>query len=705
MTGMLQHALDYARKGYAVMPCLPLSKAPATVHGVLDATTDEGQIEAWWKRHPKANIAISTAGLVVVDVDPGGQEWYREHFKLLATAPVQKTPRGGTHHLFRQNGTEHRNTSGKLGEGVDTRADGGYIVAAPSSVTQANGAAQPYVLMAPLPAVVDLPAVSSELDELLTAARSADYKRSESGKVKTNGRHDWLLENARSMSELRVPRHLAGNILHILNQNACEPPIERDVEREFQRMVDWSYGAEAQGLPAGVAPEIDQFVEDFNLRHLRWDSLDGTDERLAALRMAKNSREQERMPDELIDELPDVAQAAFDFYQAQAWRIQPELWLGSFIALTGSLIGHRLVSPAGTRSNVFCIGIGGTGSGKDATRTWCKLLLDRFGKSAMCNNGRVTSMSSILTTLSDTNPVCLLPDEFGLLLTQAAGSSKDNRYAETIIHGLLELYSSSSDPNYHSTAYADKRRRLDPIPYPSVSIWGVTPPGSLWQRLSESAIEQGLIPRFLYFQAWDEQAESVPDVSLEPAPILIEWCQRWLAEPKALLEHNQRMGAVAQVKPEAGQQLAEFRRHCHHLIDESDARSLIWSRAAQNASKLALIRSSWDHGLEDELPTVTASAMSWGISVASYSCGLVLRQMDEFLVDNERDRVCQKFLRLLDRHANEEGWCFRSQITKSLGLSKSEFAIGLLLRAGEVEETKLAPVGRRKKPVRAFRRI
>lgn len=220
--------------------------------------------------------------------------------------------------------------------------------------------------------------------------------------------------------------------------------------------------------------------------------------------------------------------------------------------------------------------------------------------------------------------------------------------------------------------------------------------------VSESVIEQGLIPRFLYFQAWDEQAESVPDVSLEPAPVLIEWCQRWLAEPKALLEHNQRMGAVVQVEPEAEQQLAEFRRHCHHLIDESDARSLIWSRAAQNASKLALIRSSWDHGLEDGLPIVTASAMAWGISVASYSCGLVLRQMDEFLVDNDSDRACQRFLKLLDRHANEDGGCPKTPLSRGMGVTKFDHARRLLLRAGMIEETVLPPEGRRKKPVTMY---
>ena len=69
MTTLLQAALRYAELGYPVFPCVPGGKAPATAHGFLDATTDAGQIEAWWTARPDANIGMPTAGLLVVDVD------------------------------------------------------------------------------------------------------------------------------------------------------------------------------------------------------------------------------------------------------------------------------------------------------------------------------------------------------------------------------------------------------------------------------------------------------------------------------------------------------------------------------------------------------------------------------------------------------------------------------------------------------------
>ena len=75
MTGpMLRQALTFAARGWPVLPCQPGQKTPAARHGVHDATTDPGQITAWFGRHPDWNLAIATGapGPDVVDVDQHG---------------------------------------------------------------------------------------------------------------------------------------------------------------------------------------------------------------------------------------------------------------------------------------------------------------------------------------------------------------------------------------------------------------------------------------------------------------------------------------------------------------------------------------------------------------------------------------------------------------------------------------------------------
>jgi hypothetical protein len=158
-------ALAYARRGLPVLPIwwcrkdgsCACGKPPGGEHkvgkhplglavpnGLKNATLDPRTIESWWRRWPKANVAIATGGnirLLVVDVDPeaGGEASFaqleRNHGTLPATAEVV-TPRGGRHlYLIVPAGRPMPgNSAGKIGHGVDTRGQGGYVLAPPSTV-------------------------------------------------------------------------------------------------------------------------------------------------------------------------------------------------------------------------------------------------------------------------------------------------------------------------------------------------------------------------------------------------------------------------------------------------------------------------------------------------------------------------------------------------------------------------------------------
>jgi hypothetical protein len=134
---LLNAALWYAELGYPVLPCAPGRKMPLTEHGLLQATTDSDQIRTWWTQTPGANVAIRTDSLLVVDVDGLNNPWPGEaqQSASLESAPVSYTPGGGRQHVFRQPPNKSwRNTAGRLAPQVDTRADGGYILVAPSVV-------------------------------------------------------------------------------------------------------------------------------------------------------------------------------------------------------------------------------------------------------------------------------------------------------------------------------------------------------------------------------------------------------------------------------------------------------------------------------------------------------------------------------------------------------------------------------------------
>ena len=135
-------ALTYAARGWAVFPCKPRSKEPATPNGFKDATTNPDQIRRWWARSPRANPAIATGSASGVwAIDPDNHDGKnglatlaaleRQHGALPRT-PAQRTGSGGEHRLFRMNGIDVRNSAGKLGSGIDVRGNGGYVVLPPS---------------------------------------------------------------------------------------------------------------------------------------------------------------------------------------------------------------------------------------------------------------------------------------------------------------------------------------------------------------------------------------------------------------------------------------------------------------------------------------------------------------------------------------------------------------------------------------------
>jgi hypothetical protein len=109
--------------------------------GLTVATTDPIQVERWWRRWPDANVALRTGGesrLVVLDVDPahGGDgtlaRLLDEHGPL-PPGRVVTTGGRGRHLYFRHPGHKVANDAGRrLGDGLDIRGDGGYVLAPPS---------------------------------------------------------------------------------------------------------------------------------------------------------------------------------------------------------------------------------------------------------------------------------------------------------------------------------------------------------------------------------------------------------------------------------------------------------------------------------------------------------------------------------------------------------------------------------------------
>ncbi|MEV7198889.1 bifunctional DNA primase/polymerase [Streptomyces griseoluteus] len=185
MTGhLMRAALDAAARGWHVFPLRPGGKPPA-LHGEKRcprtgecaaghvkweqrATTAPDRIRAAWSRAPfNVAIACGPSGLLVVDLDvpkdnsssdaPCGATTFAALCERAGHAVPDthrvRTASGGTHLYFSApHGMRLANTAGTVANSVDTRAWGGYVVAAgsttPAGTYEPLNAPEP----APLPA-------------------------------------------------------------------------------------------------------------------------------------------------------------------------------------------------------------------------------------------------------------------------------------------------------------------------------------------------------------------------------------------------------------------------------------------------------------------------------------------------------------------------------------------------------------------------
>lgn len=209
--------------------CESVGKHPRLMEWEKKATTDEATIREWLKMWPASNVGIATGTDfgAVLDVDPrhGGLEALAalesKHGKLPETLTAD-TGGDGVHYVFEYPDFEIKNlTNGELGPGLDVKAAGGMIVAAPS--LHVSGKRYRWRNDAP---IVKAP------DWLLNLLREAVAKKSASvagdvGEIITQpGRYAALNSLAGTMRRRGMDAEEIKAALTAVNERRCRPPLD-----------------------------------------------------------------------------------------------------------------------------------------------------------------------------------------------------------------------------------------------------------------------------------------------------------------------------------------------------------------------------------------------------------------------------------------------------------------------------------------------
>lgn len=255
-------ARSYAEKGWQSFPLKPKDKVPFLKWAEV-ATCNTQMLNGWFDNYPDANIGIACgkrSGIIVLDVDAGhgGYESLTQltdkHGKLPET-PVSKTGSGGEHIFFKHPGIEIRNSAGKLGQGLDIRSDGGYVVAPPS--LHPNGNPYEWVVETDL---ADMPAWMVELlKETKPEVKEAQVVTD--GMIPDGQRHDVFVKFAGAMRRKGFSADAIYQALLVENKTRCVNPAPEDHILEIARDIHKRYDPQDPALaiekfPPPLPPSI-----------------------------------------------------------------------------------------------------------------------------------------------------------------------------------------------------------------------------------------------------------------------------------------------------------------------------------------------------------------------------------------------------------------------------------------------------------------
>ena len=337
---------------------------------------------------------------------------------------------------------------------------------------------------------------------------------------------------------------------------------------------------------------------------------------------------------------------------------QPELALAASLAYTGTLLGQRVRTVENIRTNLFCVGIGKTGSGKEFSRMVIKMLDEQAN--LQCFAGEKVTSRSAIERCMDLRPTSLfLIDEFGLFL-KSIFSENASRHLSDCVTCWMELYSSAQSTFYGVDRASTREVERVVIVQPSCSIYGTTTGTSLWSSLNSDKINDGSANRFIFWNSTEERPprKEAPILDMIPEPLLIKAkSYRELSinpgETGNIKDtHGRPKPLVVDYTPESKKLFNKYEDLCEKLSESSDLTSSMWVRTPEHARKLALI-TAFSGGKEQ----IDAEATEWAVELTQYLNHRAIKDIQENLADNLNERLSKKVEAIIRRYPEGiENW-------------------------------------------------
>lgn len=720
-SSMLEWALAYIARGWAVFPvhgivdgrctcrhgvaCSRPGKHPRNSNGRTGATLDAALVRRWWKTWPSANIGIATgneSGLLVLDQD----DQYALDAVEIPHTIESVTGRGGRHVLFSypEDGARYITGTNIVAQGVDSRADGGYIVAPPSM--HISGRRYQWEDSS-LPDETDL---ASAPQWWLDAIRRADGDGACA--VPSWVPDGELPENIQDMLEA-IPADdymawrdvgLALNYTDPVNGLAWWDWWSRRSKKYGEIEVKQQWRAMTRKGHAVARPLTIDSIRQLAEKHGYTDPGLEHGAEVAAVFLAS---EQQRIAEQLavapaaraIVPLPDLLPRSgliadiVAYILSSSIRPQPELAVAAATAYVGALAGRKYRTETDLRTNLYLVGIAESGAGKDHARKCVQKIAHASDTTSFLGGERIASGPGLITALRRNPSQLFMLDEFGFLLS-AMTSARADAHKRDLMATLMGLYTSASVV-YRGTEYADqeKRERVELV-QPNACIYGTSTPAQFYAALTSMQGVDGSLARLLVVHASETRpARQRPSIDKPPGALVD--AVRSLAARNAPPSGNL-VGLGGTTVDTTDPQIVKMDPAIYdawELLDEAmldqahdSATKTIYSRIAENAARLALV---YAVSRDIDQPRIDAEAFSWGRELAIWAANSLVVQVARFVSDNEVESNHKRVASMV-REAGDDGIGKNTLTRRCTFLRRKELddVLAMLIQASLIVEVK-----------------
>lgn len=523
---MLEAALWYAARGYAVFPCSPGTKMPfAGTSGSKEATTDEARIREWWSRTPTANVALatgSTNNLYVIDIDA-------ESDPIMVQLPTTWTARtrgGGWHYIYRTApGSVLKNTTKdseahpnprSLGRTIDTRGQGGYILVWPSVVD-----GKPYAWVndidpvelpewvakrvTPEPETRIATRATFEMVSTSWANKALDEECNIVASTPKGGRHTALVRAAFKIGQIVSGGHLSQGVATSALESSLAgfglaPGERRHALTTIRKCLD-------AGMASPRHPQPKTYNDPFGGAEIELGDFEEQPvEALEPLPPESIPEDGDKRRWQLLNAVRELG-GLCDSYTA--WVIrgadhpQPGLTIASLLALGSVLAGRRLVYRR-SLSSLYVVSLAGSAEGKNRPQACLGRVIDEVwpmlaGPNSFSSGPAFTD--NVRKAVDNGVGTCLVLDEYGMQLAAMIGPRAPT-HRQDIKQSLTELSTKGTDKWSPALSLVKGGGKMD-LWAPSVTLLGSTTPDSLHSVLTSTDVADGFVGRHVWFRAQD----------------------------------------------------------------------------------------------------------------------------------------------------------------------------------------------------------